>query len=1432
QPTACNPLAWCPKCYEPKHVRRCELRETTGDEEVRYDYGTKCAACGGQRLQSPTKETASLSPHATCSSASSQVTAMTTPGSEKGKLTDSLSAFFTPTPGGRRRKTTINTHEDSTSDEEPDGRASKLMGPLSGEVGTEGAGGSGTASKTTPSSTTSSSHHHHRRAEEQLHDALSPYFSAASGKRRSAVKGEYARMQQGGGAAAGGGGSQGGHSSGAEAMLSPGGGGGGPSPGLNSPKCSRRGRPPRNPSVASTLGLVGSPTSASTRDEEKEEEDEDGEEEQEQRVKMAVASPRRKSQSTSPSKKRGGGDGEEWRMQGRSTQNSASAALFSSPDDRRGGKGQRKVKKEIESDESEDDAPLRKNKSSRHPPPPQASTATTSKSPLHKRIKRELRSSDEDTTQSDGSDSDDKPLMQRRAAPGSSLRPAAAAAEPSTSRGSPEKKMSKKIKEEPRKSVAVPAANIKPPQSPIDSTGTGVGSSLGGIETWSDIKITQDQWAAYEACTEKANAAIEKTPLLTADGREIPRWPETICFGKWEMETWFTAPYPNEYANTKKLYICEFCLKYMRTFTQLERHAEKCKSWHPPGNEIYRKDDVSVFEVDGNVAGIYCQNLCLLAKLYLDHKTLYYDVEPFLFYIVTKNDETGCHFVGYFSKEKYSAQKFNLSCIVTLPCYHKQGFGRFLIDFSYLLTRREKMVGSPERPLSDLGRVSYAAYWRSALLEYMRQKVKVEKNEGLQFSEIAADTGISLYDATTTMEALGMLVKSENGGMEFLYNEELVERHWTKAHANKGRIWLDETALKWIPVAHTPSKDFAIIVRSPARMVSPTPSHAGVTPTGVPLAACGSTIKRGPLAAANAVPSAAAAAAAASGPTPRKQPGAVKMAEKKRATRQLKLEDVGFGGGATSSSKTSTATPARKSRRIAAASEDSSLASTSSDEEKKKKPESKGTCKPDTGKRRNRRSEDSDSSDEEREGGGGGGGASPKKRPSASGPSSASTRRASGASRGAAAPPASPPKGRKRGGKGGRGRESEDDEEGEVSSAYATTSSDSDDSSDSDSDQDTSFHPQTARRPPPPSKGKKGSKGKPTPQIPQKKGARAAPQKGKKNGVTGTTVTPSAGASTTTSPPSTVAVKGRKKELKSPGKVFPSNYSAMIAARKQQQAAAAAAESAAAPGCSSQAAAAAAGADLAAASTAAAAAGEEDGRPASPADSLCSTATIPMRQATEWAADQSMLTDDGCAHESEGREHTPGPSASALSSRPSSCGRGRKVERRRNGRTRRGETSEDEQSDSSIGGSSSGSSLFRGASPRPMGDRVPSTSGGTMNMGWDEEETDHDRTMRIEQLENGPISAPPVSSSSSSERPPSLQAMSPIEPRVPEEPDQPTLGSLLSHEMAKGGGGLLSAAAAAAGAASSSSLLQQLQLQQQQRKPSAAATAALTPMSN
>lgn len=47
---------------------------------------------------------------------------------------------------------------------------------------------------------------------------------------------------------------------------------------------------------------------------------------------------------------------------------------------------------------------------------------------------------------------------------------------------------------------------------------------------------------------------------------------------------------------------------------------------------------------------VYAQNLCLLAKCFLDHKTLYYDTDPFLFYVMTELDNSGFHIVGYFSK--------------------------------------------------------------------------------------------------------------------------------------------------------------------------------------------------------------------------------------------------------------------------------------------------------------------------------------------------------------------------------------------------------------------------------------------------------------------------------------------------------------------------------------------------------------------------------------------------------------------------------------------------------------------------------------------------------------------------------------------------------------------------------------------------------------
>lgn len=273
---------------------------------------------------------------------------------------------------------------------------------------------------------------------------------------------------------------------------------------------------------------------------------------------------------------------------------------------------------------------------------------------------------------------------------------------------------------------------------------------------------------------------------------------EMIELGRHRIKPWYFSPYPQELVSLPCIFLCEYCLKCVKSRRCLCRHLTKCNLRHPPGNEIYRKGSISFFEIDGRKNKQYSQNLCLLAKCFLDHKTLYYDTDPFLFYVMTESDNYGHHIVGYFSKEKESSEEYNVACILTLPPYQRKGFGKLLIEFSYELSKFEGKVGSPEKPLSDLGLLSYRSYWSETLLEILIKTPTDENGEKPQItiSEISEQTSIKKEDIISTIQYLN-LINYYKGQYIITINKDAIQMY--ERAAAKRNLHIDASYLHWTP---------------------------------------------------------------------------------------------------------------------------------------------------------------------------------------------------------------------------------------------------------------------------------------------------------------------------------------------------------------------------------------------------------------------------------------------------------------------------------------------------------------------------------------------------------------------------------------------------------------------------------------------------------
>ncbi|GIX91477.1 histone acetyltransferase KAT5 [Caerostris extrusa] len=110
----------------------------------------------------------------------------------------------------------------------------------------------------------------------------------------------------------------------------------------------------------------------------------------------------------------------------------------------------------------------------------------------------------------------------------------------------------------------------------------------------------------------------------------------------------------------------------------------------------------------------------------------------------------------------------------------------------------EGKTGSPEKPLSDLGLLSYRSYWTGAILEILVNVKPTEPGERPQITiqEISEQTSIKKEDVISTLQHLNLIHYYKGQYIITLTKEGLAAYERT---VSKRTIRIDSQALHWTP---------------------------------------------------------------------------------------------------------------------------------------------------------------------------------------------------------------------------------------------------------------------------------------------------------------------------------------------------------------------------------------------------------------------------------------------------------------------------------------------------------------------------------------------------------------------------------------------------------------------------------------------------------
>jgi hypothetical protein len=251
-----------------------------------------------------------------------------------------------------------------------------------------------------------------------------------------------------------------------------------------------------------------------------------------------------------------------------------------------------------------------------------------------------------------------------------------------------------------------------------------------------------------------------------------------VVLGNLCFETWYFSPYPDNIIKgprakstdtavqnlttlggdgikqdgivCERLYVCPLCFRYTPDEVNYAQHImfhqdkQKFGELMPvpdSAEKVYEWDGYVVWEVNGEAEKLYCQNLSLFAKLFLEQKSVFFDTGGFRYYVLTytaqgskgrgrgrKRASSGVdeplfrtQVLGFFSKEDLSWDNNNLACILVFPPYQHRQLGQLLMAVSYKLSGWEwegGIIGGPEKPLSTMGRKAYLRFWSERIARF------------------------------------------------------------------------------------------------------------------------------------------------------------------------------------------------------------------------------------------------------------------------------------------------------------------------------------------------------------------------------------------------------------------------------------------------------------------------------------------------------------------------------------------------------------------------------------------------------------------------------------------------------------------------------------------------------------------------------------------